>query len=62
VYAQQIGVNPMKAATNLPQCHHAMMNVSLMDGSVRKISPALSELTSTRALNPADEQVLGSDW
>ncbi|MGH7224490.1 MAG: hypothetical protein ACRELF_14785 [Gemmataceae bacterium] len=58
----QIGVNPMKADPNLSQCYHAIMVVALMDGSVRKISPALSQTTWTNALNPADGQVLGSDW
>jgi prepilin-type N-terminal cleavage/methylation domain-containing protein len=58
----QIGVNPMKADPNLSQSYHAIMVASLMDGSVRKISPSLSQLTWTLALNPADGQVLGPDW
>jgi prepilin-type N-terminal cleavage/methylation domain-containing protein len=58
----QIGVNSMKADPNLSQCYHVVMVVALMDGSVRKISAALSQLTWTRALDPADGQVLGSDW
>jgi prepilin-type N-terminal cleavage/methylation domain-containing protein len=58
----QIQVNIMQANPNLCQCYHAIMNVALMDGSVRKISPALSQATWTYALNPADGQVMGSDW
>jgi hypothetical protein len=38
------------------------MNVALMDGSVRKVSASVSQQTWTNALNPADGQVLGSDW
>ena len=58
----QIGVNMMKADPNLSQSYHAIMNVALMDGSVRKISPSVSQTTWTYALNPADGHVLGSDW
>lgn len=58
----QIGVNPTKADPNLSQCYHSVMVVALMDGSVRKISNGLSQLTWTLALTPADGQVLGSDW
>jgi prepilin-type N-terminal cleavage/methylation domain-containing protein len=58
----QIGVNPMKADPNLSQCYHAIMVVGLMDGSVRTISRSLSQATWTHALDPADGQVLGSDW
>jgi prepilin-type N-terminal cleavage/methylation domain-containing protein len=36
--------------------------VALCDGSVRTVSPAVSEATWRLALNPADGQVLGSDW
>jgi prepilin-type N-terminal cleavage/methylation domain-containing protein len=58
----QIGINSMQANPNLCQTYHSAMVVSMMDGSVRKISPGLSQLTWTNALNPADGQVLGSDW
>ncbi|HTU91911.1 MAG TPA: DUF1559 domain-containing protein [Gemmataceae bacterium] len=58
----QIGINSMQANPNLCQTYHSAMVVSLMDGSVRKISPGLSQLTWTNALNPSDGQVLGSDW
>ena len=58
----QIGITAMQANPNLCQTYHSAMVVSLMDGSVRKVSPAVSQLTWTNALNPADWQVLGSDW
>jgi hypothetical protein len=58
----QIGVSMMQANPNLCQCYHVVMNVALMDGSVRKISPSLGQTTWTYALNPSDGQVLGSDW
>jgi hypothetical protein len=40
----------------------AGLNVGLGDGSVRTLSPGLSATTWYNALNPADGQVLGSDW
>jgi prepilin-type N-terminal cleavage/methylation domain-containing protein len=58
----QINVNMMQANPNLSQCYHAVMNVALMDGSVRNISASLSQQTWTNALNPADGNVLGADW
>jgi prepilin-type N-terminal cleavage/methylation domain-containing protein len=58
----QIGINPAQADPNLSQSYHAAMNVGLMDGSVRNITPALSQLTWTGALNPNSGQVLGPDW
>ncbi len=58
----QIGTTPLQANPNLAQCYHQNMVIALMDGSVRKISSSLSQTTWTNALNPADGQVLGSDW
>jgi hypothetical protein len=52
----------MLADPNLSQSYHPIMNVALMDGSVRAVSPSLSQQTWTLALNPADGQFLGSDW
>ncbi len=37
-------------------------NVGLGDGSVRTVSPGVSGLTFSNALNPQDGNVLGSDW
>jgi prepilin-type N-terminal cleavage/methylation domain-containing protein len=58
----QINVGVMQADPNLAQCYHVVMNVALMDGSVRNISASLSQKTWTNALNPSDGQVLGGDW
>ncbi len=58
----QIQVNLMDANPNLCQCYHSAMNVALMDGSVRKVTPALTQKTWTNALLPSDNQALGPDW
>jgi prepilin-type N-terminal cleavage/methylation domain-containing protein len=58
----QIGINPIQANPNLCQCYHAVMNVALMDGSVRSITTGLSQQTWTYALNPTVASVLGPDW
>jgi prepilin-type N-terminal cleavage/methylation domain-containing protein len=58
----QIAVDQMQANPNLCQCYHTVMNLALMDGSVRKITPSLSQLTWTRALLPSDGELLGNDW
>jgi prepilin-type N-terminal cleavage/methylation domain-containing protein len=59
----QLGTTPMQANPNLCQSYHTgVMNVALMDGSVRTVSTGLSQATWTLALDPADGQVLGSDW
>jgi type II secretory pathway pseudopilin PulG len=58
----QIGVTPMKADPNLCQSYHTVMNIAMMDGSVRNISSDLSRTTWSNALDPADGHVLGSDW
>jgi prepilin-type N-terminal cleavage/methylation domain-containing protein len=42
--------------------HTAGMNVGLADGSVRTVSPTISQDTWSRAMLPADKQPLGSDW
>jgi prepilin-type N-terminal cleavage/methylation domain-containing protein len=58
----QINVNAMAADPNLAQCYHTVMNVALMDGSVRTISTAITQTTWTHALIPNDNQPLGADW
>jgi hypothetical protein len=58
----QIGVTQTLADPNLCQSYHTVMNVALMDGSIRQISSGVSATTWSNALNPADGQVLGSDW
>lgn len=38
------------------------LQVALMDGSVRSVSPGISAVTWFRASHPSDGEVLGSDW
>jgi prepilin-type N-terminal cleavage/methylation domain-containing protein/prepilin-type processing-associated H-X9-DG protein len=42
--------------------HTGGMNVALADGSVRAVTPAISQTTWTRALLPRDNLPLDSDW
>jgi prepilin-type processing-associated H-X9-DG protein len=42
--------------------HDGVMNVAMADGSVRALSPALTETTWKAACTPAGGEVLGSDW
>jgi prepilin-type N-terminal cleavage/methylation domain-containing protein/prepilin-type processing-associated H-X9-DG protein len=59
----QFNIAPMQADPNLAQSYHAgVMNVSMLDGSVRVISQNVSQQSWTLALNPADGTPLGSDW
>ncbi len=58
----QIGLSAMQMDPNLCQCYHSVMNIALMDGSVRTVTTSLSRITWTNALNPADGQPLGADW
>ncbi len=64
VYAlPQIGVSAMRADPNLCQSYHpTVMNVGMMDGSVRTVSSGVGQTTWSNALNPADGQPLGPDW
>ncbi len=59
----QIGLSAMLMNPNLCQCYHTgVMNLALMDGSVRTVTAAITVTTWTAALNPSDGQPLGSDW
>jgi len=59
----QFNILPMDANPNLCQSYHpGLMNISLLDGSVRSISQDITQATWTLALNPADGIPLGSDW
>jgi len=59
----QVGTTAMQADPNLCQSYHrGVMNLAMMDGTVRTISASISQTTWSNALNPADGQVLGSDW
>ncbi|OWK47385.1 hypothetical protein FRUB_01084 [Fimbriiglobus ruber] len=59
----QGGVQVALADKALAQSGHTgVVNVALMDGSVRTVSNSISQLTWQYALTPADGNVLGSDW
>jgi prepilin-type processing-associated H-X9-DG protein len=42
--------------------HAGVMNVTLADGSVRGVSPAMDSLTWAYACDPRDGQALPADW
>jgi prepilin-type N-terminal cleavage/methylation domain-containing protein/prepilin-type processing-associated H-X9-DG protein len=42
--------------------HRGGMNVAMMDGSVRSVSPSISQSTWTNAMLPRDGEILGPDW
>ena len=50
----QVHASPNLADSNLSQCCHGAMVVALLDGSVRRISPDVSQPTWTEALRPDD--------
>jgi hypothetical protein len=58
----QINVSSVNADPTLCQSYHTVMNLAMMDGSVRQITASLTMTTRTNALNPDDGQILGSDW
>ena len=58
----QIDVTSVTADPTLCQSYHTVMNIGLMDGSVRQITASLTLKTWTNALTPDDGQVLGPDW
>jgi prepilin-type N-terminal cleavage/methylation domain-containing protein len=72
VYASQLGpafaiiqINPTKVDCNAwasSTGHSAGMVVGMMDGSVRTVSPSVSQDTWWAACQPADGTVLGPDW
>lgn len=59
----QIGTTAQLANPNLCQSYHpALMNVGMMDGSVRQIGDSLIQTNWNYALDPADNQVLDANW
>ncbi|HVX14426.1 MAG TPA: DUF1559 domain-containing protein [Pirellulales bacterium] len=48
--------------TTFSSTHPNLINVAMMDGSVRAVPIAISQVTWNRLLVPDDGQVLGSDW
>jgi prepilin-type N-terminal cleavage/methylation domain-containing protein len=57
----QIGVAAMQANPNLCQSFHSIMNLAMMDGSVRKIGPGINQRVWSQAINPNDGGPLG-EW
>jgi len=61
----QVGVKPTGtngADYRFPNSGHAVINVLLMDGSVRGVRSGISQTTWNYACTADDGQVLGSDW
>jgi prepilin-type N-terminal cleavage/methylation domain-containing protein len=50
--------DPSRAQT----AHAGGMSVALVDGSVRSVSPGISDITWANACHPSDGQPLGADW
>ena len=55
----QIGITAMQANPNLCQSFHSVMNIAMMDGSVRKITPGINRTIWSQAINPNDGGPLG---
>jgi prepilin-type N-terminal cleavage/methylation domain-containing protein len=59
----QIGVQSAVADKRLANsAHTGALMAGMLDGSVRGVSPSVSQFSWMYALQPADGQVLGSDW
>jgi prepilin-type N-terminal cleavage/methylation domain-containing protein len=62
LYNPQVSQRPQDAHPYYPNTAHASLQVVLMDGSVRSISPSITPTTWQQACTPDDQGVLGSDW
>jgi prepilin-type N-terminal cleavage/methylation domain-containing protein len=61
--APQFNIRPAQANYQLAQSYHTgICLVGLLDGSVRPVTAGISQQTWWNAAQPADGQVLGSDW
>ncbi len=59
----QCGVSPMQAdPSRFQSMHTGIINVCMMDGSVRTVSSSVSQYGWNLALNPADGLVFDSTW
>ena len=54
--------NPGPCQKELASTAHNTMNVCMIDGSVRGVSPSVTAATWWNAVHPADGNPLGSDW
>jgi prepilin-type N-terminal cleavage/methylation domain-containing protein len=62
-FSPQIGITNAKCGFYLPStAHTGTIQCALMDGSVRGVSSGMSANTFWLACQPADGNVLGSDW
>jgi type II secretory pathway pseudopilin PulG len=55
----QIGITAMQANPNWCQSFHGIMNLAMMDGSVRKITASINQMIWSQAINPNDGGPLG---
>ncbi|MHB1562320.1 MAG: DUF1559 family PulG-like putative transporter [Isosphaeraceae bacterium] len=55
----QIGITAMQANPNLCQSFHSIMNLAMMDGSLRKIKATINQQVWSQAINPQDGGPLG---
>ena len=55
----QIGIAAMQANPNLCQSFHTVMNIAMMDGSVRKITASINQTIWSQAINPNDGGPMG---
>jgi prepilin-type N-terminal cleavage/methylation domain-containing protein len=59
----QCGVDPFQAdPARFQSVHPGIINIALMDGSVRTVSAGVSQLSWNLALNPADGQAFDATW
>ena len=59
----QCGVTPMLSdPARFQSCHPGVINVALMDGSVRTVSSGVSQYSWNLALNPADGMTFDNSW
>lgn len=55
----QIGITANQANPNLCQSFHSIMNIGMMDGSVRKITKSINQTIWSQAINPNDGGPMG---
>jgi len=58
----RVGVTYETCTKTATTAHPTVMVIGLMDGSVRQISPSISQQNWYYAMSPKDGQILGGDW